>query len=91
MQSRVPLVRYETISTSGNLVLRNDEIASAAVMILSLSYDISLISVRYRNTEYDRNSRMWTNPILFVIRVTSSNILLGYSKLEFLLFLIETN
>lgn len=91
MQSRVPLVRYETISTSGNLVLRNDEIASAAVMILSLSYDISLISVRYRNTEYDRNSRMWTNPILFVIRVTSSNILLGYSKLEFLLFLIETS
>lgn len=77
MQSRVPLVRYETISTSGNLVLRNDEIASAVVMILSLSYDISLISVRYRNTEYDRNSRMWTNPILFVIRVTSSNILLG--------------
>lgn len=91
MQSRVPLVRYETISTSGNLVLRNDEIASAVVMILSLSYDISLISVRYRNTEYDRNSRMWTNPILFVIRVTSSNILLGYSNLEFLLFLIETS
>lgn len=91
MQSRVPLVRYETISTSGNLVLRNDEIASAVVMILSLSYDISLISVRYRNTEYDRNFRMWTNPILFVIRVTSSNILLGYSKLEFLLFLIETS
>lgn len=91
MQSRVPLVRYETISTSGNLVLRNDEIASAVVMILSLSYDISLISVRYRNTEYDRNSRMWTNPILFVIRVTSTNILLGYSNLEFLLFLIETS
>lgn len=91
MQSRVPLVRYETISTSGNLVLRNDEIASAVVMILSLSYDISLISVRYRNTEYDRNSRMWTNPILFVIRMTSTNILLGYSNLEFLLFLIETS
>lgn len=91
MQSRVPLVRYETISTSGNLVLRNDEIASAVVMILSLSYDISLISVRYRNTEYDRNSRMGTNPILFVIRVTSTNILLGYSNLEFLLFLIETS
>lgn len=91
MQSRVPLVRYETISTSGNLVLCNDEIASAVVMILSLSYDISLISVRYRNTEYDRNSRMWTNPILFVIRVTSTNILLGYSNLEFLLFLIETS
>lgn len=91
MQSRVPPVRCEMISTSGNLVLRNDEIASAAVMILSLSYDISLISVRYRNTKYDRNSRMWTNPILFVIRVTSSNILLGYSKLTFLLFLIETS
>lgn len=90
MQSRVPLVRCETISTSGNLVLHNDEIASAAVMILSLSYDISLISVRYRNTEYDRNSRMWTNPILFVIQVTSSNILFGYSKLEFSLFLMET-
>ena len=33
---------------------------------------------------------MWTNPILFVIQVTSSNILFGYSKLEFSLFLMET-